>query len=118
MKVTLTLNRGSFYFLKNLHLVRDVPTDVDLTTLEAVELTGLKQHVKAGTIVSDKDIEGFEVKATPSEQSKVEPKVETKATPKVEPKIEVETKPKAKPKAEPKAEVEKTEEPEETTKKK
>ena len=107
MKVTLTLNRGSFYFLKNLHLVRDVPTDVDLTTLEAVELTGLKQHVKAGTIVSDKDIEGFETKVEP----KVEPKVEAKA----------EVKPKAEPKPEPKAkkaEVEKTEEPEETTKKK
>lgn len=105
MKVTLTLNRGSFYFLKNLHLVRDVPTDVDLTTLEAVELAGLKQHVKAGTIVSDKDIEGFELKAEPKVEAKVEPKVKPKAEPKVETKVE-------------KAEVENTEEPKETTKKK
>lgn len=117
MKVTLTLNRGSFYFLKNLHLVRDVPTDVDLTTLEAVELTGLKQHVKAGTIVSDKDIEGFETKATPSEQSKAEPKVEAKVEPKTKPKAEPKATPSEQSKVE-KAEVENTEEPKETTKKK
>lgn len=57
MQVTLTLNRGSFYFMKNLHLVRDVPTKVDLSTLDNVELSGLKLNVQAGTILSDKPLD-------------------------------------------------------------
>lgn len=61
MKVKLTLKRGSFYFMKNVHLLREVPTEVDLTTLTKVELSGLKLNIKGGTILADKDISAFGV---------------------------------------------------------
>lgn len=60
MKVTLTLNRGSFYFMKNVHLVRGISTEVDLNTLDKVELAGLKLNVQGGTILTDKDITDFD----------------------------------------------------------
>ncbi len=63
MKVTLTLNSGSFYFLKNIHLVRNVPTEVDLTTLDKVELEGLKLNIKGGIILTDKDFSDFKVES-------------------------------------------------------
>ena len=61
MKVTLTLNRGSFYFMKNVHLVRGTSTEVDLNTLDKVELAGLKLNIKGGTILADKDITDFDL---------------------------------------------------------
>lgn len=61
MKVKLTLKRGSFYFMKNVHLLREVPAEVDLTTLTKVELSGLKLNIKGGTILADKDISAFGV---------------------------------------------------------
>ena len=74
MKVTLTLKQGSFYFLKHVHLLRGVPQEVDLTTLEAPELTGIKLQVKGGTILADKDIQDFgatqEIEVAPLEEQK------------------------------------------------
>lgn len=74
MKVTLTLKQGSFYFLKHVHLLRGVPQEVDLTTLEASELTGIKLQVKGGTILADKDIQDFgvaqEIEVAPLEEQK------------------------------------------------
>lgn len=74
MKVTLTLKQGSFYFLKHVHLLRGVPQEVDLTTLEAPELTGIKLQVKGGTILADKDIQDFgvtqEIEVAPLEDQK------------------------------------------------
>ena len=74
MKVTLTLKQGSFYFLKHVHLLRGVPQEVDLTTLEAPELTGIKLQVKGGTILADKDIQDFgvtqEIEVVPLEEPK------------------------------------------------
>lgn len=71
MKVKLTLNRGSFYFMKNVHLVRNIPTEVDLSTLNNVELTGIKLNVKAGTILSDQPLD--EVAPVIETQPVVEP---------------------------------------------
>lgn len=74
MQVTLTLNRGSFYFMKNLHLVRDVPTKVDLSTLDNVELSGLKLNVQAGTILSDKPLDvSVEAPVVETQQEEVAP---------------------------------------------
>lgn len=73
MKVTLTLNRGSFYFMKNVHLVKGVPTEVDLGTLDKVELVGLKLNVKGGTILADKDIESFGTDSVQEVTTTVEP---------------------------------------------
>lgn len=50
MKTTLTLKQGSFYFMKNVHLARNTPQEVDLEHLTPVELAGLKMHVRAGVI--------------------------------------------------------------------
>ena len=61
MKVKLTLKRGSFYFMKNVHLLREVPAEIDLTALTKVELSGLKLNIKGGTILVDKDISAFGV---------------------------------------------------------
>lgn len=78
MKVTLTLNRGSFYFMKNVHLVKGVPTEVDLGTLDKVELVGLKLNVKGGTILAGKDIESFGTDSVQEVTTTVEPVEEVK----------------------------------------
>lgn len=56
MKTTLTLKQGSFYFMKNVHLARNTPQEVDLEHLTPVELAGLKMHVRAGVIESSHPI--------------------------------------------------------------
>lgn len=56
MKTTLTLKQGSFYFMKNVHLARNTPQEVDLEHLTPVELAGLKMHVRAGVIESSQPI--------------------------------------------------------------
>ena len=76
MKVKLTLKRGSFYFMKNVHLLREVPTEVDLTTLTKVELSGLKLNIKGGTILADKDISVFGVEYETPEQLPVNGELE------------------------------------------
>lgn len=56
MKTTLTLKQGSFYFMKNVHLARNTPQEVDLEHLTPVELAGLKMHVRAGVIETSSPI--------------------------------------------------------------
>lgn len=59
MKTTLTLKQGSFYFMKNVHLARNTPQEVDLEHLTPVELAGLKMHVRAGVIESSNSLDGY-----------------------------------------------------------
>lgn len=122
MKVILTLNRGSFYFMKNVHLVRGIPTEVDLSTLDKVELTGLKLNVKGGTILTDKDISDFNTGVEPILTVETSKKVVDEVVEVVEPVLEdtveeVETLPEEETPVEVVEDTVETETPKETPKK-
>lgn len=70
MKVTLTLKRGSFYFLKNVQLFRNVPKEIDLSKVTNVELKGLKLNVRGGTIIASQDFSKYTL---PTEDKKTDP---------------------------------------------
>lgn len=79
MKTTLTLKEGAFYFLSTVHLSRDVPVEVDLSTLPPAEVQSILLYTRAGTIESSKDLSDFslDLNKTQTKGSK-ETKVEEK----------------------------------------
>lgn len=73
MKTVLTLKAGSFFFLEGVHLIRDVPQEVDLSVLKVEDRKAVRLYLASGHLESSEEIpedalkiedvgtEGFEV---------------------------------------------------------
>lgn len=56
MQTNLKLVSGSYFFLDHVSLVRNVPTQVDFSTLPAKEVKVLRDYITSGHIESDNGV--------------------------------------------------------------